>query len=88
MSMMTDENDTRYVKTSKRLTKPKSDHAHAYVRIVSQAKLRRFDGTITTELHRISLRASCLDCGYQPRRTPKDAVEVEVTLAEFRELRA
>jgi hypothetical protein len=79
-----DESPTPYVKGSKAKTPAKADHKHEYVRIVAWNYLRRFDGTITTKKYKLSKPATCIDCGHINRKAYKEAVEVEVSVKEYR----
>lgn len=80
---MYDENPTPYVKPSQKATPPKADHAHEYVR-----PFILLDGMLTTNKHKLTLPASCVVCGAVKRRGARDVVEVEVSLSEYRRLRA
>ena len=78
------EADTRYVKPARKVTPSKADHAHEYIRAVTYMHMRRFDGSVSAEKHRYTLRDECVICGHRyVGRNPK-AVEVEITPAEYR----
>ena len=79
---MYDENDTRYVKTSRKVTPPKADHKHEYVRAVTYMYIRRFDGSVTEDKHRFTAPDVCVECGHRSR-SRTEAVEVEVSPAEY-----
>ena len=85
---MYDENPTPYVKPSQKATPRKANHAHEYVRPFTLARLIRFDGTLTTDRHKLTLTVSCIVCGAVKRRGARDVVEVEVSLSEYRRLKA
>lgn len=82
--MESDESPTPYVKGSKAKTPAKADHKHEYIRVIARNHLRRFDGTITKEKYTLSKPASCIDCGHINRKAYNDAVEVEVSVKEYR----
>ena len=79
---MYDENPTPYVKPSRKVTPPKADHAHEYVRPFTVVATSRGN------TYRLFLPVSCVVCGAVKRRGARDVVEVEVSLSEYRRLRA
>ena len=78
---MYDENPTRYVKPSQKATPPKANHAHEYVRPFTLARTPL--GT-----YRLYLPVACVVCGGTKRRGARDVVEVEISLSEYRSLKA
>lgn len=81
------EEETPYVKSSRKPTPPKANHKHEYFRYVAWNRIRRFDGSITTEKYKFSLPAMCIDCGHIHRKAYSTAVEIEVSPKEFRRLK-
>ena len=80
---------TRYVKPSRRATPVKADHAHEYVRVVTWNRIRRFDGSVSVEKYKFDLPVACLVCGHVKRRARNsEAVEVEVSLQEFQQIKS
>lgn len=79
---MYDEKPTPYVKPSQKATPPKANHAHEYVRPFTVVPTARGN------TYRLTLPASCVVCGAVKRRGARDVVEVEVSLSEYRRLKA
>jgi hypothetical protein len=86
---MLGEIDTKYQKTSQKSTPIKADHKHEYISPFAMMHIRRFDGTITKDKYKFSIRPKCVICGHTPRRVGKNRVviEVEVSPKEYRQLK-
>lgn len=82
-----DEVETPYVKGSQRETPPKADHKHEYVRPIMFNRIRRFDGTITSQKYKFWLPERCIDCGHRRRHWHTDVIEVELSVREFHKMR-
>jgi len=80
------EEETPHVKASQKSAPPKADHKHEYFRYVMHNRIRRFNGTISTEKYKFSLPAECIDCGHKNRKAYFTAVEVEVSVKEYHKL--
>lgn len=80
------EQETKHVKGSQKTTPPKADHKHEYYRIITFNRIRRFDGTITTEKYKFHLPTRCIDCGHRNSNAYHTAIEVEVSVREFKKL--
>lgn len=80
------ENDTPYVKGSTRTTPSKSDHKHEYVRAVTYMHAR-FDGYVSAEKYRFTAPDECIICGHRYVGRNPNAVEVEVSPAEYRKIK-
>lgn len=79
---MFDETETPYRKSTKKPTPQKADHPHEYVTIFAMSPIRRFNGTISKEKYKFSMKPTCIRCGHTvPRR--KSSLEVEVTPQEY-----
>lgn len=83
---MYDEDNTRYVKPSQKVTPKKTDHKHEYIQPYAMMYLRRFDGTLSTEKYKFTLPAQCVECGHVKERNinPSKVVEVEISPTEYK----
>ena len=87
MSTVKDEENVRHKKSSTKVTPTKADHKHSYIRPFTMSHVRRFNGTISTEKYKFSLKDRCVDCGRTSRRRRNEALEVEISLKEYRRLK-
>lgn len=81
------ENDTPYVKTSRKITPTKADHRHEYVRAVTYMRIVRSNGALSAEKYRFTAPDECIICGHRYVGRNPNAVEVEVSPAEFRKIK-
>lgn len=82
------ERETPYVKSSRKVSPPKTDHRHEYIRPVTHNRIRRFDGSVSTEKYEFSLNARCIDCGHVNRKAYSKATKIELSVREYKKLEA
>jgi hypothetical protein len=83
-----EDDNTPYVKGSQKVTPKKTDHKHEYIRPFYMNRIRRFDGTITTDKYKFTLPIECVICGNIKKRARRGTyTEIEVSVTEGHKLR-
>lgn len=77
---------TPHRKAAEKKTPTKSDHQHEYYRLVMFAYVRYCDGRISEEKKKFWGPVTCIECGHVRTKSWSDAIEIEVSRAEFRKI--